>query len=319
MNAAQDTSGRASMSSSGTTAWRMARCGIIAGAVGLSVFPMMAGGLHADDASRVLRVESEVFVEGDVEPVTRSLTLFCNGVIWDFCEPPGAGDSTDGDGPRGEIVLHDPARERVVLIDPVRNVKTQVDAIRLERLGVSLASWARRSDDRLVRWAGGPDFGDGFKEEDSRLELVGPRARYEVVHAAAPSPEAAVMYGKFADTAILLKALLQPGGIPPFPRLAINRRVAAAGGIPSVVRLEIDPRMAMLASRPDRLRSVHKVYPRLLAGDLGHIEEAEARMALAETVDLAVFVKPLSPPPAPAVESTGDGGSTPVRTNPSKS
>jgi hypothetical protein len=77
--------------------------------------------------------------------------------------------------------------------------------------------------------------------------------------------------------------------------------------------------MAMLASRPDRLRSVHKVYPRLLAGDLGHIEEAEARMALAETVDLAVFVKPLSPPPAPAVESTGDGGSTPVRTNPSKS
>jgi hypothetical protein len=211
---------------------------------------MMAGGLHADDASRVLRVESEVFVEGDVEPVTRSLTLFCNGVIWDFCDPPGAGDSTDGDGPPGEIVLHDPARERVVLIDPVRNVKTQIDAIRLERLGVSLASWARRSDDRLVRWAGGPDFGDGFKEEDSRLELVGPRARYEVVHAAAPSPEAAVLYGKFADTAILLKALLQPGGIPPFPRLAINRRVAAAGGIPSVVRLEIDPRMAMLASRP---------------------------------------------------------------------
>ena len=149
-----------------------------------------------------LRVESELFAAGGDEPVARSLTLFHNGVAWDFLE------LTDGETTAatiGEIVLHDPARERVVVIDPVRHVKTQVDLIRLERLSVSLAKWARSNDDRLVRWAGGPDFASGFTEEDERIELVGPRVKYAVAYEEAPCPEAAGNYRRFADTAILLK------------------------------------------------------------------------------------------------------------------
>ena len=233
------------------------------------------------------RVESEVFANGGEEPVTRSLTLFRDGVAWDFLEPPAV---KRGETAAGEIVLHDPARERVVLIDPVRNLKTQIDAIRLERLSVSLAAWARKSDDRLVRWAGGPDFGEGMTEADDRIELVGPRVRYGIEFAAPPTEETAGIYRRFADTAILLKALVRPGGLPPFPRLAINRRVAAAGGIPTVVSLEIDSRAAMVTGRSDSLRCVHKFHPRLLAGDLSRIEEAESRMAVATPVELAEFV-----------------------------
>ena len=98
-------------------------------------------------------------------------------------------------------------------------------------------------------------------------------------------------YRRFADTAILLKALVQPGGLPPFPRLAINRRIAVAGGIPTAVVLEIDSRMAVLPGRANSLRCVHKFHPRLLTGDLARIEEAESRVAVAEPVDLAEFVK----------------------------
>ena len=191
-------------------------------------------------------------------------------------------------------MLHDPARERVVVVDPDRNLKTQIDSLRLERLSVSLASWARKADDRLVRWAGGPDFGAGIKEQKSQLELVGPRVRYAVEFTAAPSAEAAREYRRFADTAMLLKALLHPGGIPPFPRLAINRRVSAADGIPTAVTLEIDSKVAMVGGQSQVLRSVHKVHPRLLAGDLQRIEDAEARIAVAEAVDLAAFMEPVS-------------------------
>jgi len=236
-----------------------------------------------DDA---FRVESEVFVGHGGQPVARSLTLFRDGIAWDFLEP------ADAAGGGGEIVLHDPARERVVLIDPVRNLKTQVDAVRLERLSVSLASWARKSDDRLVRWAGGPDFGEGMTDNDERVELVGPRVRYAVDFTAAPTRQAADEYRRFADTAILLKALVRPGGLPPFPRLAINRRVAAAGGIPHAVMLEVDSRLAVVAGRAESLRCVHKVHPRLLAGDVSRIEEAESRVAAATAVDLATFVAP---------------------------
>lgn len=237
----------------------------------------------ADEVGRgELRVSSELFVDGGSEPVARSLTLFHEGVAWDFLE--------SSDGTVREIVLHDPARERVVVIDPVRQVKTQVEAIRLERLSVSLASWARGSDDRLVRWAGGPDFTSGFTEEEGHLELAGPRVRYAVAFEEAPSRDAAETYRRFADTAILLKALLHPGGIPPFPRLAVNRRLEAAAALPAEVSLEIDPKLSQLAARPARLRCVHQPHPRLLSGDLERIEEAKAHVATARQVDLAEFV-----------------------------
>jgi hypothetical protein len=234
-----------------------------------------------------LRVESELFAAGGDKPVARSLTLFHQGVAWDFLE------LIDGDTKAatiGEIVLHDPPRERVVVIDPVRHVKTQVDLIRLERLSVSLAKWARSNDDRLVRWAGGPDFASGFTEEDERIELVGPRVKYAVAYEDAPCPEAAGHYRRFADTAILLKALMQPGGIPPFPRLAVNRRLEDAGAIPREVTLEIEPRLIGIGGRPERLRCVHKVHPRLLAGDMERIEDAQSHVAAAEAVDLASFI-----------------------------
>ena len=255
--------------------------------------------LPMSDREFELRVESELFADGGAEPVARSLTLFRGAVAWDFLELTAPG--TDADTPQlqlAEIVLHDPARERVVVIDPARDMKTQIESIRLERLSVSLAKWARNADDRLVRWAGGPDFGDGITEKDAALELVGPRVRYGVAYAAAPSTEAAATYRRFADTAILLKALLQPGGIPPFPRLALNRRIEAAGAIPAEVTLEIDPKLALVAGRPSRLKCVHKSHPRLLEGDRRRIEDGEAHVASARAVDVAAFVATDSAPAA---------------------
>lgn len=242
-----------------------------------------------------MRVESEIFVDRGTEPVARSLTIFRDGLAWDFLDGPAPGQPV-------EIILHDPARERVVVIDAARNVKTEIDSLRLERLSVSLAAWARRSDDRLVRWAGGPAFDEGCRKEDHTLELSGPRARYIVEFDAAPAPDAAETYQHFADTALLLKALLHPGGIPPFPRLAINKQIAAAGGIPKSVTLELDTRGTLLGSRPQVLRSVHKVHPRLLAADLQRVEDAEARVAVAEQVDVAAYVEPKVAAPVTAAK-----------------
>lgn len=253
-----------------------------------------AAGDDQPNAPCELRVESELFAAGSDEPVARSLTLFHGGITWDFLEieQPATKKASIG-----EIVLHDPARERVVVIDPARHLKTQIDLIRLERLSVSLAKWARANDDRLVRWAGGPDFASGFTEEEERIELVGPRVRYAVSYEDAPCPEAAATYRQFADTAILLKALMQPGGIPPFPRLAVNRRLEDAGAIPREVTLEIEPRLVGIGGRPDRLRCVHHVHPRLLAGDHERIEDAQAHVAAADAVDLATFIDREAEPP----------------------
>ena len=257
--------------------------------------PWMLAGAQATAADRscTMRVESELFADDATAPVARSLTLFDKGIAWDFLElPTKAGAAADAEEglQLAEIVLHDPARKRVVVIDPRRDVRTQVETLRLERLSVSLARWARGADDRLVRWAGGPDFDAGLTEKQDALELVGPRVRYAVAYDEAPSPEAAAVYREFADTAILLKALLHPGGLPPFPRLALNRRLEAAGAIPAEVTLEIDAKLALMPGS-SRLRCVHRMHPRLLAADGKRIEEAEKRIASATLVDAATFTE----------------------------
>lgn len=252
-----------------------------------------AVGLSADTGDEVrLRVESEVFAGDQEEPVARSLTLFAGDTTWDFLEPPAGQEPRPPAGVAGcdQIILHDPVRERVIVLDPRRKLKTQIDALRLERLSASLGKWARSSDDRLIRWAGGADVGGGIEEKDGSLELEGPRVKYAVRYSAAPSREVATAYRTFADTAILLKALLHPGGIPPFPRLAINRRIESAGGIPSEVRLELGASLPRLGRPAETLRSVHRTMPRLTDADQTRIDDAAALVAVAEEVDLAEFV-----------------------------
>jgi hypothetical protein len=230
--------------------------------------------------------------DGAAGPTARTLTLFRDGVAWDFLEMPGVTADGKATGPLElvEIVLHDPARKRIVVIDPIRHVKTEVERVRLERLGVSLASWARGADDRLVRWAGGPDFDLGLSHQGDTVELVGPRVRYEVDYRPAPSVEAAEAYREFADAALLLRALLHPGGLPPFPRLEINRRIAAAGGIPREVTLEIESKLSPLPGRGQKLVCTHRVHPQLLTEDVARIEEAAGHAASSTLVDLATFV-----------------------------
>ncbi len=249
-----------------------------------------------------LRVETDVFADRDDVPIAHSLTLFSSQVAWDFLDTtPAEKKTSDSESEHskafnGEIVLHDPTRERVLLIDPLRQVKTSIDSIQLERLRVSLSKWARTSDDKLLCWAGGPHFENGIQESLDAIELVGPRVQYRIETTDAPSQEIAGQYRQFADTAILLRALLHPGGIPPFPRMALNKQLASKAKLPTSVTLEIDSRGSLvpsgLSSMMQRhLCSVHRIHPALRADDLQRIADAEACMALAEEVSLAEYTQ----------------------------
>ena len=249
-----------------------------------------------------LRVETDVFADRDDVPIAHSLTLFSSQVAWDFLDTTPAekktsdSESEDSKAFNGEIVLHDPTRERVLLIDPLRQVKTSIDSIQLERLRVSLSKWARTSDDKLLCWAGGPHFENGIQESLDAIELVGPRVQYRIETTDAPSQEIAGQYRQFADTAILLRALLHPGGIPPFPRMALNKQLASKAKLPTSVTLEIDSRGSLvpsgLSSMIQRhLCSVHRIHPALRADDLQRIADAEACMAIAEEVSLAEYTQ----------------------------
>jgi hypothetical protein len=249
-----------------------------------------------------LRVETEVFADRKDEPIARSLTLFSSKVAWDFLDTAvlkkdgSASKSIHSEAFDGEIILHDPTRERVLLIDPLRKVKTSVDTIQLERLRISLSKWARSSDDKLICWAGGPHFENSVHESVDTIELVGPRAQYRIEITDAPTQKIADQYRQFADTAILVRALLHPGGIPPFPRLELNKRIASEAKLPTSVTLQIDSRSSLITSglssvMQRHLHSSHRIHPGLRADDIQRIADAEACMAIAEEVSLAAYTE----------------------------
>lgn len=259
--------------------------------------PQTATPVADDPPVAGFRIESEIFSGDGDEPIARSLTIFSDGVAWDFLNSTRASAGADrGDDVQGveegEIVLHDPRRKRIVLIDPGRNVRTEIESVTLDRLAASLEAWSRTADEPTVRWAGGADLAASIEQKDDHsLVIDGPRIRYEVAYETAPSTAAAETYRRFADTAILLKALVQPGGLPPFPRMAINRRIAATAAIPVEVTLRVGGGQGGLGFSTATLRSTHRVHPRVLDEDRARIESAMAHLAVSKSVILATYIE----------------------------
>ena len=61
------------------------------------------------------RMETEIFVEGSIQPTAKSLTLFNGSTVYDFLS---------GSDQQGEITVFDVRRGRFVLIDSQRKLKT---------------------------------------------------------------------------------------------------------------------------------------------------------------------------------------------------
>jgi hypothetical protein len=253
----------------------------------------------AADGDAVMRVESQVFKGSDEQAISRSLALFTDDVVWDLLELPDA----EGEMQLAEIVLHDPLRERTVLVDPRRGVKVEVDKLKLDRLRVSLATWARGAEDPIIRWAASSQVKEGIHHDDddeSTLVLTGPpgvtgpKVRYRVQYEKASSREAAERYQQFADVSLLLKALVHPGGLPPFPRMAINSRLVDERAIPSNVQLALSGELPLPVplAGDQVLRSEHHTHPQLLAEDRRRISEASVRVAEAASVSLEVYANP---------------------------
>lgn len=294
---------------------RLCRTVLIHAAAACGLIAILPSAAVAADGAWEMRVESRVYRDDEEQAVSRSLALFANDVVWDFLELP----DQDGTFQLVEIVLHDPLRERTVLVDPRRHVKVEVDKLKLDRLRVSLASWARGADDPVIRWAASSAAAEALHLEHDphpAVDLTGPKVRYVVRYEEAMSPEAAASYQQFADVSLLLKALVHPGGLPPFPRLAINRRLAEENAIPSEVRLTVAGDLPLVGGLPGvpgekLLRSEHRSHSRLLAEDRRRIAEASARVGESSLVPLEVYANPQADGTTEIASEPSEGG--PIR------
>ena len=87
------------------------------------------------------RMETEIFVEGAVQPTAKSLTLFSGSTVYDFLS---------GNDQQGEITVFDVRRGRFVVIDGQRKLKTTLTKEYLTKFLEQVKSQA--SEDVIARF-----------------------------------------------------------------------------------------------------------------------------------------------------------------------
>lgn len=166
------------------------------------------------------RVETDVFVPDQTKPLQQTLTLFRDGVAYDFSR----------DEP-GQITILDPRRQRIVMLDATREIQTLVDLASLTALMDSARNQASTTglavyleDARSISF-----------DEPSKTVTVGAKVlRYESTLQEPREAAMATQFAQFADASAYLNAW-RANSPPPFARIALNAAVAQRDALPEEI------------------------------------------------------------------------------------
>jgi hypothetical protein len=228
-------------------------------------------GLPAVADAQDFRVDTELFQNQEKEPFLQTLTIFADGVIYDFRETE----------PR-EATVFDPRHGRFTLLDESRQTKASVTTQELLDFTLALETHAAQEKDRLFAFCALPHFETTDKPIErngqSLLEvrLSARPLLYVAEGQRPPQPEAVKAYRQFADWFARLNATC-PGNLPPGARLALNEALADRELLPLEITRTI-PAAGPLGKKLE-LKSQHRVNWALAGQDRKKIERAGDMMA----------------------------------------
>jgi hypothetical protein len=223
------------------------------------------------------RVETDVYVGNQEKPIAENVTLFTNGLVYDF---PLTGPE--------EITVFDPSRGRFVLLDCRRKVKTTLTTRDLVEFTSALKAHAAETDG-VFAFAANPRFRHEHDPKTEWLTLSGDSMTYRAKGITPNSESAVSTYRSFADWYARLNAT-RPGSLPPFARLKLNEAIAKEGWIPKEVELTVTPKMRVVG-RKLVMRSHHAAVWQLSATDRDRIDKAAGHMVSFQAVGFQDYRK----------------------------
>ena len=226
-------------------------------------------------AAEQLRIETEVFLGDEPEPVSHTVTLFDSGAVYDFVDQPAQ-----------IAVFRSPTSSRpgqFVLLDLDTKERTEVATDRIEALMKKLTRWAQEQDDPLIKFSAKPDFEETFDSESGILTLTGSLWRYQVASVPAENAKSLNRYREFTDWYTRLNTMMH-GTPPPGPRLKLNAALEKHGVVPVEIRRTVD-------SDSTSLRATHLFTWRLSKEDRARLEQARRYLTSFEKVDNKDFLE----------------------------
>lgn len=224
-------------------------------------------------AAQDFRVETDVFVGKQKEPLAQYLTLFQASTIYDFAL---AGSQ--------QVTVFDVTRGRFLLLDVQREIKTELTTRDIDAFHERLRERVADRDASLFQ----TQFEYQFEEAGGWHVLVGEDVEYRARGLTPKYPDAAERYRVFADWYARLNAM-RPGNPPPYARLELNRLLAEKQLLPESIERSLTA--GRITPRRLEARSEHHVNWRLSEPDQQRIRRVGDQLASFKAVSVAAFLQ----------------------------
>lgn len=200
--------------------------------VALTLVVTTQSAVSAQPPTTQFRIESQVYVGDAQTPVSENVTLFDEGIVYDFQMVAGASDLAS------EIVMFDERKRELILMDVNRKLSWTIADLRLLRMLDQLRRETINND--KTSFLVTQPFAETDDWSSNTVSLESDSFRY-VLKGSRPSNESILpRYYDFLDQFTRLSAS-DPKRVPPFPRLALNKTIKTHGWIPTKVEVQIKP------------------------------------------------------------------------------
>jgi hypothetical protein len=234
-------------------------------------------------AAEAFRIETKIYF-GDAkdkkaEPVSKTTTLFKDGIVYDFLESPeqtAVFRKPNGDKPGRFILLNDKDR-----------LQTEVTTDKLAGARKDLRKWASNQNDPFLKFCANPRFDETYDRGSGKLVLASPLQTYSVdTGPASQHQDSMTDYHEFLDWYTQLNMLLTTH-IPCEPRLKLNDALLRHRVVPTKVELK--------RGSEDPIRAEHDFTWRLSQDDLQRIEDVHAGLTAYKQVENKEFLQMSQP------------------------
>lgn len=220
------------------------------------------------------RVESEVFRGDSTKPISENLTLFSDGIVYDFLLS----------DPR-EIVIQDSKSGKFTLLDPVRKVKTTVVQMQVEE-AVEVQRQSRALQNRSPFL-----FEEFVRTSDANsawMEFQNSALTYRIKGSPVKNGSNLSSYVEFINNYAKLSSL-DPKKMPPLARLKLNLEISKAKIIPDEVQLTFRPQN----NQEIKIRSRHYVIWQISRTDQQKIKNTNELIRQCKEVPLTEYQNPI--------------------------
>jgi hypothetical protein len=203
-------------------------------------------------------VENAVYVEGQSEPVSRGVTIFQDGLVYDFLNEPR------------ECIIFDKAQRRFILLNSARRVRSEISMDDIEGFVNRVKQRLAGHPNSGVRWLADPEFEESFDAATGELTLKSPAITYQA-QVQGTDPAVSAQYHEFSDWYVRYNLAQDPKSRPPFPRMMLNDAIDRHQGIAKEVHLTSTRGSTGTTSK---VTSRHQITMKLDSADTARTAEA---------------------------------------------